>query len=272
MSRIVSYTTEKFVRRHRGTLPILLTCPHDGGDAPPGVTLRTQANTPDDCTRGNAFNNSRDVGTDDITRKIARRMYQVFGESPYVVIAGFSRNYIDANRPSDDDRNSNCAFVGSAAREFYEAYHYWVNKYVSHILTNNEKGTGFLFDIHGTQTIASDPADIYVGTSDGATLRPPVVRDDLYKRRGLVGLLMANKHTIGTSGDGFSFTVSPASSTISETGEVSGGFTVRHYGGTINAIQLEVAREVRDNNDKKEILIEELAYTLVNFARQHAGV
>ncbi|MFZ1217757.1 MAG: N-formylglutamate amidohydrolase [Chthoniobacterales bacterium] len=268
MSRIVSYTTEKFVRRHRGTLPILLTCPHDGGDAPPGVTLRTQANTPDDCTGENSFKNGRDVGTNDITRKIARRMYQVFGESPYVVTAEFSRNYIDANRPSDD-RDSNCAFVDGGAREFYAAYHYWVDKYVSHILTNNRNGTGFLFDIHGTQLAA---ADIYVGTSDGATLQPSFDRDDLFKRRGLVGLLMANKHTIGTSGDGFSFTVSPASSTISEIGEVSGGFTVRHYGGTINAIQLEVAREVRDNNDKKDILIEELAYTLVNFVRQHAGV
>ncbi len=267
---MVSYTTDKLVRRHRGTLPILLTCPHDGGETPPGVAARTAATTPGDCTGGNRFNIGRDSGANEITRRVAQRMYQVFGESPYVVLAEFSRQFIDANRPSDS-RNSNCAFVDGDAREFYDAYHNWVNTYVSHILSNNRNATGFLFDMHGTQLIPGDPADIYLGTHGGATLQS-ITRDDLFLRRGLVGLLTANKHIIPTSGDGFNFAVAPASSTIDESEGVGGGFTVRHYGGTINAIQLELAPEMRNNNEKKEILIEELAYTLVNFARQHAGV
>jgi N-formylglutamate amidohydrolase len=271
MSRIVSYSRSRLVSRHRGTLPILLTCPHDGGETPPDVRERTDARTPSDCTGGNKFRNGRDGGTNEITRRIAQRMYQAFGESPYVVIAEFSRRFIDANRPSDK-RNSNCAFVDSDARKFYDEYHKWINTYVNHILSNNNRRTGFLFDIHGTRLIPSDPADIYIGTRNGATLQSTFNRSNLFKRRGLVGLLKAASYTIGIFGDVFRFTVSPASSTISETGEVNGAFTVIHYGGTINAIQLELAPEMRNNNDKKDILIEELAYTLVNFSKQYTGV
>src|SRR5262245_25668511 len=112
--RLVTYSKSNHVSRHRGTLPILLTCPHDGDDHPANVRERTDANTPHDCTSFNKFSKSRDPGTEGITRRVAQRIYDVFGESPYVVIAEFSRRFIDANRPADE-RNSNCAYVDGDA-------------------------------------------------------------------------------------------------------------------------------------------------------------
>lgn len=196
-------------------------------------------------------------------------MYEVWGESPYVVIADFHRRFIDANRPADA-RNRNCAFVDADARAFYDEYHRWVDTYVDHILANNDN-RGFLFDVHGTRRIPADPADIYVGTRNGATLQAGFDRNELFKRRGLVGLLRAARHTRDLFGTVFSFTVSPAGRTTTETGEVNGAFTVVNYGGRINAIQLEHAPEVRDGA-LRDILIEEYAYTLVNFCKQHTGV
>lgn len=270
MGRIVQYTKTKLVSRHRGTLPILLTCPHDGGEAPASVRKRTEGNTPDDCTGANKFKSGRDSRTSDITRGVAQKMYEVWGESPYVVIAEFSREYIDANRPSDS-RNNNCAFNSANARKFYDEYHKWINTYVGHILDNNNN-KGFLFDIHGTRLIPEDPADIYLGTRNNSTLQTGFNRDLLFKRRGLVGLLQASKYTIGFFGDTFRPVVSPANKNTSETGEVNGGFTIKNYGGRINAIQLEHAPEMRNNDDKRNIIIEEYAYTMVNFCKQITGV
>ncbi|MBZ0203266.1 MAG: N-formylglutamate amidohydrolase [Ignavibacteria bacterium] len=269
MGRTVTYSKKNLVSRHRGTLPILLTCPHDGGETPANVRERTKDRTPDDCTGANKFKAGRDVALAEITRRVAQRMYEVWGESPYVVIAEFSRKYIDANRPSRT-ANNNCAFVDKDARKFYDEYHKRIRIYTDHILTNNT--TGFLYDMHGTGTIESDPADIYIGTKNGDTLLTGFNRDDLFKRRGLVGLLQAARYNLGIFGEVFKFTISPANASTTETGQVNGGFTVKHYSDRLNCIQLEVASPMRNDGGKKDILVEDLAYTLVNFTKQYTGL
>lgn len=268
MPRIVEYTTSDFVSRHRGTLPILLTCPHDGVEAPPGVTERTDALTPADCDGVNRFNADRDSRTSIVARGVAQKMYEVWGESPYVVIAEFSRRFIDANRDADS-RDANCAFVDAAARPFYDEYHKWIEIYVTHILDNNNN-RGFLFDIHGRAVIPDDPADIYIGTRNGGTLQSTFNRDDLFRRRGLVGLLQASKYT--TSSGTFRPVISPANAALREAGLANGGPTIIQYGGRINAIQLEHVPTLRSNEELRNIIIEEYAYTLVNFCKQHTGV
>ncbi len=255
------------VSRHQGTLPILLTCPHDGGDSPSGVSERTDALTPSDCTGGRSFNADRDVGTREITRRVAQRMYEVWGESPYVVIAEFQRRFVDANRPAHPTNSRNCAFVDADARKYYDEYHKRIDDYVTHILNHNGN-KGFLFDIHGTGRLDEDPADVYIGTQNGATLRSDFDRRELFMRRGLVGLLRAATHTSDVFGSVFRFAISPASVGATETGAVSGGFTVGEYGRRINAIQLEHVPEIRSGG-LLDILIEEYAYSLVNFCMQH---
>ena len=260
--QIVTYSERRLVKRHRGTMPIILTSPHGGSEAPPGVSERTAAATPGGCR----FRTGQDRETAAITETVAQLILDNTGLSPYVVIARFHRRFIDANR------DARCAFTDADAQPFYDEYHNRISGYVAQIVAENG-GAGFLFDIHGTGVIEDDPADIYLGTANGATLRPGFDRADLFRRHGLHGLLQAARHRTGIGGIGpvFQYTVSPANSGATETGEVNGGHTVRTYASQLNCVQIENASTVRDDGEKRGFLTEDLAWSMVNFVRRHAA-
>jgi hypothetical protein len=129
-----------------------------------------------------------------------------------------------------------------------------------------------LFDIHGTTVLARDPADIYLGTVNGSTLPAGFDRRNLFMQHGLHGLLKAARRQTDSGGVGsvFSYRVSPADETTPETRAVTGGFTVRKYGATINSIQLESAATIRDDVEKRGFLIEDLVFAIINFVRRYA--
>ena len=68
---IVTYSETRLVKRHRGTMPIILTCPHDGTEQPPGVSERTESNNPAGC---GSFNANRDINAGDIAERVAQRI------------------------------------------------------------------------------------------------------------------------------------------------------------------------------------------------------
>jgi hypothetical protein len=51
---------------------------------------------------------------------------------------------------------------------------------------------------------------------------------------------------------------------------VDGGFTVQKYGAFISSIQLEIADAIRLDEEKRPLLISDLAVSIINFARRHA--
>jgi hypothetical protein len=256
----VLYSELRFVKRHRGTMPIILTSPHDGIGEPEGVDAREEEQTPANC---GPFRTGRDRDSSLVAEGVAQRILDETGLSPYVVIARFHRRFIDANR------EARCAFTDPDAQPFYDEYHTRIQTYVDQVLAQNAD-RGFLFDIHGTGGVASDPAEIYLGTADGATLRPHFDRDRLFFRHGLHGLLRAVQ--VQTSkGPVSRYTVSPANASATETGEVNGGFTVRHYGQQINSVQIELLTELRTDATQRALLIEDLAFAMINFVRRYAA-
>lgn len=259
--QIITYAERRLVKRHRGTMPVILTSPHDGSESPPNVRERTSAATPRGCN----FTIGRDTGAAEITEAVAQKILDVTGVSPYVVIARFHRKFIDANR------SATCAFIDADAQPFYNEYHDRIAGYVNQILSQN-RNRGFLFDIHGTGIINDDPADIYLGTANGSTLLPGFDRSRLFMQHGLHGLLKWARHQTGLGGLGpiFQYRVSPENDTIAETSVVNGGFTVRNYGNSINSIQVELASTVRDNGEKQAFVVEDLAFAIINFVRRHA--
>jgi hypothetical protein len=259
--QVVTYDERLLVQRHRGTLPVILAAAHGGSARPAQVSLRTKAETPSGCD----FQISRDNETLLITESVAQKILDMTGLSPYVVIAQYHRKYIDANR------SEACAFTDPDARPFYSEYHATITDYVAQVLRQN-LGRGFLFDIHGTQVIATDPADIYFGTANGASLPPGFDRRNLFMQHGLHGLFKAARHRTGADGQSpiFSYRVSPADETVPETNAVSGGFTIRNYGATINSIQVEIADTVRNDPATRDFLIADLASAIVNSVRRHA--
>jgi N-formylglutamate amidohydrolase len=251
----LTYEKTNLVSRHRGTLPVILSCPHDGKEAPPGVPKRTGSNP--DCP---PFKTTRDLHTREITEGVAQRLLDFFGEAPYVVIAEFHRQYIDANRPPD------CGFEVSAAQPFYDEYHNTLRGFVDEIRAENG-GLGLLFDIHGTRAIENDPADLYLGTDNGKTVERLQKIDGqvLWRRRSLRGLL-------GPEAAGY--VVSPKQKGIPETLAVDGGYTVRTYGSShpdgVDAIQIEIVAALRDHKEKREALTEHLGSAIGKLVSRYA--
>jgi N-formylglutamate amidohydrolase len=251
----ITYGETNVVSRHQGTLPVILSCPHDGNEIPSGVPKRTGEGIPATCP---PFRKASDLHTREITAGVAQRLVDVFGEAPYVVIAEFDRKFIDANRPAE------CAFEVPAAQPYYNEYHNTLRDFVDEIRVENG-ALGLLFDIHGTGGIVDDPAEFYLGTDNGTTVARLREADEhaLFRRRSLRGFLEAAGHS-----------VSPRQPGIPETPAVDGGHTVRTYGSShddgLDAIQIEIASPLRDDAEKRAALIEYLAYAIGNLVARYA--
>lgn len=239
--RNITYTERLLVFRYQGVMPLVLTCGHGGDEQPPGVPKRTGENLPDDCR----FETNTDRFTRTVTRGVAQFLFDVFGEAPYVVIANFDRDYIDANRSRP------CAFEDRDARQFYEEYHNTVRNFVDEIRADNG-GLGLLLDIHGTALITGDPADVYFGTLNGEAISSLLSRDRLAmsRKRSPPGLLREAGNVV--------------SSKIPET--LQGDFTLESYGSSnadgVDAIQIEIESTLRIDTTKREVFIEDLAYAI----------
>jgi N-formylglutamate amidohydrolase len=252
----INYFTERLVSRHRGTLPVLISCPHGGSEQPECVYERDGSATPAGCN----FEKKSDLNTRDIAIGVAQRMVDLFGEAPYVVIAEYHRKYIDANR------SAACAFEADAAQPFYDEYHATLREFVDEIRAENA-GLGMLFDIHGTRGIPGDPADVYLGTDNGHSVARLLNADPeaLFRRRSLRGFLEAAGRT-----------VSPHALGDPETSTLDGGFTIRTYGSGnadgIDAMQLEIINPLRTDPGLRAALIDELAFAFGRLAALMAEV
>lgn len=260
----VTYEEDRLVKRHRGTMPVILTCPHDGTEKPPDVDERKEENTPDGCGQ---FTTKSDLQTAFITQSVAQKILDLTCLSPYVVMASFDRKFIDANRPRSP---KNCAFTDPDAKPFYDEYHNQIADFVKEIREQNAN-QGFLFDIHGKVEIPDDPADIYLGTDNGGSLLPGFDRASIFMQQGLQGLLKSARRETGPApAPVFQYRLSPANANAKENSSVDGGFTVRRYGVFINSIQIEIADTIRDFEQKRLFLIEDLGFAIINFVRRHA--
>jgi N-formylglutamate amidohydrolase len=230
---VIDYGNTRHVGRHRGTLPVILACPHGGGATLP-VPERTGRGLPARCH----FTTTRDRQTTAVTTGIAQRLLELRGEAPYVVFADFHRKYVDANRSAD------CAYETAAAGPYYDEYHQTLRGFVDEVRAENG-GRGLLFDIHGT---ASDAADLYLGTVAGKSVARLLKIDAhaMSRRRGLGGLLAAAGYVVSLN--------PPA---------LGGGYTVEAYGSSqadgVDAIQIEIAAPLRTSAPRRATLVDDLA-------------
>jgi N-formylglutamate amidohydrolase len=255
----ITYEEANLVSSHRGTLPVILSCPHGGSRQPEDVPEERDENNPNPVCR--PVKKLSDLNTGEITTRVAQRLLDIFGEAPYVVIAEFHRRYIDANREAA------CAFDICAARKYYDEYHSALRNFVDDIRAETG-GVGLLFDIHGTLVIEEDPADLYLGTDNKKSVARLLQFDQqaLWRRRSLRGLL-------GPEAAGY--VISPKRPDVAETREVDGGHTVRTYGSSapdgVDAIQLEIASTIRNDNDLRAAFIENLAHAIGAFATRYVS-
>ncbi|MDD4871001.1 MAG: BPL-N domain-containing protein [Kiritimatiellae bacterium] len=211
-------TSEPYVISREGSLPIIISAPHGGSLAFPGVVARTGGN------EVKQFAIARDVSTDVLALELSAALLRDTGKAPFLVVAKISRKYVDLNRAEKD------AFESPSLREVYEAYHSALEKYCRQVA--RKWGGGLLLDIHG-QGVRSD--SIFRGTRNGATtalLLKKFGAKVLTGTQGFQGLLEAK-----------GFKVIPSSDSEDKESRFNGGYIVGKYGENgnygIDAIQLE---------------------------------
>jgi len=214
-----------------GTLPIILTAPHGGRMAVPGVVPRTiPPRRPDDTTYVTTF----DPETDRIALGMAARIKALTQGDVYLVVARFDRKYIDANRPP------RIAFDQPAASPYYDLYHRSIRRFVDEIRARHPHG--LLIDVHGQHKI---PDALVRGTINGRAVKQLLARagvDAVTGPRGLFGQLERNGFRVFPDNS-----VAPAGR--SEDAGFNGGHTVDLYGSHgargIDAVQFEFGADYR---------------------------
>jgi N-formylglutamate amidohydrolase len=221
------------VQVQQGTLPIILTVPHGGREAIPGVAPRNIRGLP---SGGRGYVTVTDTNTDRLALGIAAEIKMLTGKDVYLVMAKFERRYVDPNRPPE------IALDSPAARPYYDYYHQSVRGFIDEI--RSKYPAGLLIDVHGQK---KDPTVLMRGTRNGRSVErlleragaPAVTGPD-----GLFGQLEAHGFTVFPAND-----VPPGGT--SENGGYAGGYTVAAYGSHtadgIDAVQMEFGTRYRRN-------------------------
>jgi len=239
--------TSKYITIKPGTVPIIISAPHGGTVVIPGVTERKGGN------EIAQFTTVRDINTDLLALQLAEAIGKKLEGQPYVVVAKFSRKYIDANRPAQG------SYEAQEAKPIYDAYHGALEKACKEVQT--KWGRGLLIDVHG-QGVRSDA--IFRGTLNGKTTTLLTQRfgaKAMMGPQGFQGMLEAKGYTM----------LPPAASSEKET-KFTGGFIVQNYGSHtgygIDAIQMEFGGQY-SGRSKLPKTTEDLAEVVVEFVKRY---
>jgi N-formylglutamate amidohydrolase len=233
-----------------GTLPIIITAPHGGRQAIPGVAPRDTLGMP---RGGRGYVTGGDTNTDILALGIAAEIKALTGKEPYLVMAKFKRKFIDPNRPPE------IAVDSQAARPYYDYYHQSVRRFVDEI--RSKYPAGLLIDVHGQK---KDPTVVMRGTQNGRTVERLLERAGapaVTGPNGIFGQLEANGLRVFPAND-----VPPGGT--SENRGFNGGYTVGTYGshdaGGIDAVQMEFGSVYRQRPEVAETA-KEAAKAIVAF-------
>lgn len=217
---------KKYLIIQEGTIPVIISAPHGGTVVVAGAELRKGEGV-------SQFTTVRDINTDLLAQKLAEKLEKQLGGKPWLVVAKFSRKYIDANRPASG------AYEAKEAKPIYDAYHGALEKACKSVKL--QFGSGLLIDVHG-QAVRADA--IYRGTQNGKSttlLTERFGKKAINGPEGFQGMLEAKGYTM----------LPPSTSDEKET-RFNGGYIVQHYGSHtgfgIDAIQMEFGGKYSGRN------------------------
>jgi N-formylglutamate amidohydrolase len=217
------------VTTQKGTVPVIISAPHGGRKAIPGVPERKGA----DVTK---FVKVRDENTAELADKLIVELEKTLGGKPFAVIARFERKYLDVNRPASG------AFEDPKAKPYFDHYHKGLEEACKAV--KDKWGRGLLIDVHGQ---VGRPDDICRGTNGFKSVT-------LLRERYGPAAVTGPKSVLGYL-EGHGYTIFPkCDSTEKEDSRYGGGYIVQTYGSSqgfaIDAIQTELGSKYR----KKDVL------------------
>ena len=229
-------TPADLVLVQKGSLPIILTAPHGGREAIPGIEPRNIEDKAhiEASRKWGGVHATSDPNTDILAQGIAAEIKKLTGKEPYLVVAKFLRKYVDANRPPQLGLDS------PKARPYYDYYHQSIRRFVDEI--RNTYPAGLLIEVHGQ---IKDPDVVMRGTINGRTVERLLRRagvEAVTGHDGIFGQLEARGFKVFPGND------VPLEGR-SEDGGFNGGYTVFTYGSHnltgIDAIQMEFGSKYR---------------------------
>ena len=243
--------TNEFIHVQRGDLPILITAPHGGSMAIPGVPKRVG---PEAERKNGKFVTSQDTRTFELATATAKQVEALTGKKPFVVAMKAHRQFVDANRPEAE------GVEHESAKAVHAAFHTTVREFVDELRLRFPRGA-LLLDIHGQ---AASSNTVYRGTQNGTT----VMR--MIEKHGAPAV--GGEHSVPGQLAARGIEVSPANTPPGDPPEhrsYSGGYIVRTYGSHrtngVDAIQLEFGGAFRTNEKKREATAQSLAEAIRAF-------
>ncbi|OOG41101.1 N-formylglutamate amidohydrolase [Polaromonas sp. A23] len=234
-----AYDAENLVVARQGSMPVIFAVPHDGVDPVPGVPPRSQGTT------------VRDLNSRVLAERAADLIEKRTGKRPYLVVAKFSRKFVDANRAEHE------ALESPEALPAYRAYHVHLAAFIAEV-RQRYPGGALLIDVHGQ---ASDAGTVFRGTRNGWTVKSLVARHGeaaILGEASLIGPFQAA-----------GWQVHPTEPGAKEHTKYNGGNTVFAYGSNnpqgIDAIQLEFGKSMRDDPRAAEAF----ADAVISFERKY---
>jgi len=236
-----------FISVQKGDLPIIISAPHGGTMAIPGVPERKGEGMK---TGGAGFFAGREENTELLAAAIAREIQSRLGKKPFFVIAKAHRKFVDANRPPE------IGVEHPRAREVSDAYRGTLAKFCDDVQTRF--GCGLLIDVHGQ---GSARETVFRGTHNGATdaMLPKIAGEKIHSGpQSLAGLLVAR-----------SIHMKPTDTNAENAGFTGGDITRgsgKHEG--IGAVQCEFGMDFR-TKDALKGTSEKFADAIADFAKLH---
>jgi N-formylglutamate amidohydrolase len=229
-----------------GSLPIILAAPHGGRQAIPGIPTRRGIGVAQ-------FTVERDGNTAELAEAVAGKLSARLGGKPFLVVAGFERKFVDANR------SAAIAYESHEAKPYYDGYHGALRNAAEQV--RQQWGVGLMLDIHGQ---GADGEAIFRGTDNGrsvAGLAQRFGQKALSGSQSILGQLAA-----------MGYKVLPDISGNDRERRYSGGYTTQTYGshrGTkVDVLQLEFGTKLRAQANL-ERTASDLAAAIEIFARQY---
>jgi len=264
--------TNGYIGFLRFYMPLVISIPHGGYMMPDEVPERPCIN----CAK------NQDIFTLEIGMGIRDEIYRQTGHYPYVIINNLHRTRLDPNR--------NIAEASDGNKNAEQAWHQFQN-YIDSACAEVEKefGKGLYIDLHGHRHLIKRTELGYLISSEELQLDNELLDLDSFVEFSSIRSLVSNnlnklsfsqlvrgKDSFGGLLEEMGYPVVPGPG-IPYPGPdepyFSGGYnTTRHgssHGGTIDGMQIELDEELRRDMSKRDKLVSDLAYTIIEFLRIH---
>lgn len=241
------FASEEYLHLGQGTLPIVISAPHGGNLAVPGVPPRTGEGLQ---TGPAGFFTARDSGTEELALLLVEKLEERFQQKPSYVVSRVHRKFVDFNRPPA------IAVEHERTRVIYDTYHQHLKMCCRD--ARSVYGSGLLLDVHGQ---GSSSVTVFRGTKNGQTVTALTSRFGEQAHTGENCFFSLLKQQ--------GWTVFPDPFDRREQSGFTGGYIVQTYGSHrgdgIDAVQLEFGSRYRTKTIR-ELTANQLADAVVKYA------